>query len=348
MRARRQSRLHQRGRRERSAPALDRRHRAPGERHRAAAAGGRHDQRRDELAARDARRGRRARRCSAAAGNDVPSAAASGAGGGLIDVSSSTSTVTPRPTINSIISSGSQAHRLRRDHLRRVREQRLGELLERRRRLRLGRRRATRRRPRTTPSPRGSRAPRSSRPSATCSSSPRASSRPRWNPSVGGGGFFAGSHAHATANSQHHNLVDIQGRLTASRTLLAEARNGFSGSLYASGSAAGFASDSSANNSGEAMTIGCSCDYASDKTSVSGWVTAPTRVPVGPGRRLAHDQRGQRRRDLGPSQLPGHSCHRGRRERQRPGAQRVRRGRRRHHRTGEDLHLAPSRRDADG
>jgi len=98
---------------------------------------------------------------------------------------------------------------------------------------------------------------------------------------IGGGGVYAGSDSHATSNSNHQDLVEISGTVNAGRTVLAEGREGFNGSLVSKSDAAGLGASSHANQDGEAVNIGSggsSCGSVSTLSGAGGCAVAGTIV----------------------------------------------------------------------
>jgi hypothetical protein len=100
---------------------------------------------------------------------------------------------------------------------------------------------------------------------------------PTTDSEIGGGGLYAGSDSHATANTNHQDLVEIAGSVTAGRTVLAEGAEGFNGSLISRSDAAGLGASSHANQDGEALNIGSNmsgntsqCDNATSISTVPG------------------------------------------------------------------------------
>ncbi len=72
---------------------------------------------------------------------------------------------------------------------------------------------------------------------------------------VDGGGLIAFGDANANAPTTHHTVVNLTGTLTAGRTILGEARDGFNGLLTAQANAAGLGTDANAGESGS-LAIG--------------------------------------------------------------------------------------------
>ncbi len=91
---------------------------------------------------------------------------------------------------------------------------------------------------------------------------------------VDGGGLFAFGDANADAPTTHHTVVLLEGTLTAGRTLLAEAREGFNGSLTAQANVAGLGTDANAAESGS-LAIGAGSTATTEVNVTNGTLDAP-------------------------------------------------------------------------
>ncbi|HEY3921306.1 MAG TPA: carbohydrate-binding protein, partial [Gaiellaceae bacterium] len=91
---------------------------------------------------------------------------------------------------------------------------------------------------------------------------------------VDGGGLFAFGDANADAPTTHHTVVSLNGTLTAGRTLLAEAREGFNGSLTAQANVAGLGTDANAAEDGS-LAIGAN-SQATTEVNVTGTLNGQT------------------------------------------------------------------------